>query len=416
MKIGIDCRLMGKGYGVGRYLEQLVLQLLTNYEQIRTYELRTNKVEYVLFVRSPDQLSSNLLSAVSCQPSAVVVADIPWYSWQEQTKLTKIIKQAKVDLLHFPHWNVPLFYNDPFVLTLHDLTMFHYPRPEATTLGPVKFWLKDQAHRLVIRHAVKRAQQILVMSEWVKQDAHATLGVPLEKMTVTYQAPFIRPQIIPPMVGEVGGGVSTLADGDPLLASPYKGEDYKVVLSSYGVTKPFIIYVGAAYPHKNLAGLIKAWKIFVNKYSDDYQLVLVGREDYFYRRLKDYISHFSFLISPTCTDFVPDEDLEILYKQASLFVFPSLAEGFGLPPLEAMARGVPVVSSNRSCLPEVLGEAALYFDPENYEQMAEAMHQGLTDEEMRFELRGKAREELLRYSGEKLARKTVDIYEKKLET
>lgn len=173
-----------------------------------------------------------------------------------------------------------------------------------------------------------------------------------------------------------------------------------------------MIYVGAAYPHKNLEGLLKAWAIFQEKYGGEYQLVLVGKEDYFWRRLKDRGSQIIDHRSLIFTDFVSDADLSSVYKHASLFVFPSLYEGFGLPPLEAMAHGVPVVSSNRTCLPEVLGEAALYFDPENYAQMAEVIHRALTDDEIRFALKENAREELKRYSWEKLARETVWVYEK----
>ena len=310
--------------------------------------------------------------------------DIPWYSWKEQTTLARTIRKQKLDLMHFPHWNVPIFYNDPFVVTIHDLIMFHYPRPEATTLGPIKFWLKDRMHRRVIRHAVNRAQHILVTSEFTKQDVHTMLHVPHDKMTVTYQAPF----------------------GDKKQETRNK----KQILEKYGIGKPFVLYVGAAYPHKNLEGLIEAWKIFSQKYGDQYQLALVSRDDYFLRQIKTNYPITQLPNYPLFTGFVPDNDLAILYEHASLYVFPSLYEGFGLPPLEAQAFGVPVASSNRSCLPEVLGESALYFDPENYQQMADVIHRGLTDENVRFELREKARENLKRFSWETLARQTVEAY------
>ena len=112
------------------------------------------------------------------------------------------------------------------------------------------------------------------------------------------------------------------------------------------------------------------------------------------------------------TDFVDDDTLASLYQNAGLFIFPSLYEGFGLPPLEAQQYGVPVVSSSASCLPEVLGESALYFDPENVEQMADAIHRGLTDENIRLELKQNAAENLKRFSGERMARETKNIYEK----
>jgi glycosyltransferase involved in cell wall biosynthesis len=278
---------------------------------------------------------------------------------------------------------VPILYNKPFVVTIHDLTMYHYPRPEATTLGPLKFWFKDKAHRLVVRHAVRKAKKIIVTSEFTKQDVRKTLGVPMEKMVVTYQAPFER----------------------------YKLQDtnkFKIQNSKFKITEPYVLYVGAAYPHKNLGGLLKAWKIFCEKYGEDYKLVLVGQKNYFYNNLQSSIFNLKSVVH---LDNVSDDELVSLYSNASLFVFPSLYEGFGLPPLEAMSHGVPVASSNRACMPEVLGEAALYFDPENYEQMADVIHRGLMDEDVRFQLKNNASELLKAYSWEKLARETLCLYE-----
>ena len=179
--------------------------------------------------------------------------------------------------------------------------------------------------------------------------------------------------------------------------------------SKFKIAGQYVLYVGAAYPHKNLQGLIKAWKIFNDKYDLDYKLVLVGKRNYFYNQLFNNrpIEQYNNVIYK---DDVSDTELVSLYTNASLFVFPSLYEGFGLPPLEAMSHGVPVVSSNRSCMPEVLGEAALYFDPENYEQMADVIYRGLTDENVRFELKNNANGLLKMYSWEKLARETVGVY------
>lgn len=368
MRIGIDARMYGsKQAGLGRYVEQLVLGL--------TEGDRENK--YILYVRNAKEFENAKLS----DNFRLVEADIPWYSWEEQMKLPKIIKKEKVDLMHFPHWNVPLFYNKPFVVTIHDLIMYHYPRAEATTLGPVKYWFKDKIHRLVVKNAVRKARHIIVTSEFTKQDVHQTLKVPMEKMTVTYQAP-----------AKSDGGRAT-SDG---------------VLKKFGIDKKYILYVGNAYPHKNLEGLLKAWKIFREKYGEQYQLVLAGKRNYFYEQLiKKTVEQWNNIIF---TDYVLDDELTVLYQNASLFIFPSLYEGFGLPPLEAMSYGLPVASSSASCLPEVLGEGALYFAPDNYEQMAEVIYRGLTDENIRFELRQKAREESGRYSGERMARETARVY------
>ncbi|MEK7084331.1 MAG: glycosyltransferase family 1 protein [Patescibacteria group bacterium] len=369
MIIGIDARMLGsENGGIGRYVEQLIAHLGA-VEQTNRYVIFLKKSHWDA-VRETDRVKK-------------VLADISWYSWQEQWKFSRIIAKERIDLMHFPHWNVPLLYRKPFVVTVHDLIMFHYPRAEATTHGPVAYWVKDRVHRMVVKYAVRRAKKIITTSEFTKRDIHETLGVPLEKMAVTYQAPFQ----IPNSKFQIPNSVS--------------------VLETHGIRKPYVLYVGTAYPHKNIRGLLNAWKIFKEKYQTDHQLVLAGRESFFYDQLRPIVSKDS---SVVFTGFVPDETLEAIYRQAELFVFPSLYEGFGLPPLEAMARGVPVVSSNRSCLPEVLGEAAVYADPENYEQMADAIYAGLTNENLRFTMRQNAKQELLRYSWDRLAVETLNVY------
>ncbi len=372
MKIGIDCRMFGSGFGLARYTEQLVKHLL---------EIDLEN-QYILFFRNENVKE---LVAGSNKNVKIVIADIPWYSWAEQIKFKKIIRQQKVDLMHFPHWNVPLFYNDPFVVTVHDLIMYHYPRPEATTLGPIKFWIKDRLHRIVLGHAIKKAKHIIVTSEFTKQDIHDTLKVSNDKMITTYQAPFSY-------------NISSLKDNE-------------FVLQKYGIKKPYVMYVGTAYPHKNIEGLLNAWLKFQELHGDEYQLVLVGKENYFYQRLlvqqaTHEIKNFVY------TGFVEDDELSAIYLQSSLYVFPSFYEGFGLPPLEAQDHGVPVVSSNASCLPEVLGDSVLYFDPNSPDQMADMIHKALDDEGVRSELKQNAKENLKRFSWEKLARETLDLYRK----
>lgn len=363
MKIGIDCRMMSSNFGIGRYVQQLVKYLL---------EIDQEN-QYVLFVNSANYDECEIANNTNIKK---VIADIPWYSWQEQTKFKKIIDQEKVDLMHFPHWNIPLLYNKPFVVTIHDLIMYHYARPEATTRGRIMFWIKDKVHRIVVKRAVKKAKKIIVTSEFTKQDVRNTLKAPFEKMSVTYQAPF-----------------------------ELKIEDLR--FKNEVIDKPYVMCVGSAYPHKNLEGLLKAWQIFKEKYNTDYKLILVGRSSYFYNNLKSKILNLKSVVH---LDNVSDDELINLYQNASLYVFPSLYEGFGLPPLEAMQNGAVVASSNRSCLPEVLGEAAIYFDPENYEQMAEVIYNGLTNENTRFELKNSAQNLLKTYSWSKLAKETLNIY------
>lgn len=145
--------------------------------------------------------------------------------------------------------------------------------------------------------------------------------------------------------------------------------------------KPYILYVGNDYPHKNLKRLILAFK----KLNLDYQLVLI-------------------------TDFVSERQLDKLYKNASLYVYPSLHEGFGLTPLEAMARGLPVASSNATCLPEVLGQAAIYFNPLDIDDMVKKIKKVLLDEDLRERLIKRGFEQVKKYSWQKMAKQTLEIY------
>jgi glycosyltransferase involved in cell wall biosynthesis len=177
------------------------------------------------------------------------------------------------------------------------------------------------------------------------------------------------------------------------------------------LVKPYLLYIGNAYPHKNLERLIFAFKKLV-KDGLDYQLVLVGGNDYFYEKLKLEIRNLELEIKDRIifAGFVPDNDLDILYRNAGLYAFPSLYEGFGLPPLEAMARGVPVVSSNATCLPEILGDAALYFNPLDIDDIAKKIKKALKDENLRKNLIEKGLEQIKCYSWEKMVRKTLNLY------
>jgi glycosyltransferase involved in cell wall biosynthesis len=368
MKIGIDARMYGpENGGLGRYIQQLITHL----------EKTDFQNEYVIFLRKNNWDKYNPAS-VHFQKQ---LADICWYGWKEQILLPKILNKFKVDLMHFPHWNIPVFYHKPFVVTIHDLIMHHYPRQRATTLDPIAYFIKDKLHRLVIRLAVTRAKHIFATSEFTKSDIINTFKIQANKITVGYQAPCLdaRQDI----------------DCD--------------VKNKFGIHDKYVLYVGSAYPHKNVEGLLKAWNLFKNKYEENTQLVIVCKKDYFYNKLSEKFSVQN-LPDVVFTDFVDDNLLSCLYKQASLFAFPSLYEGFGLPPLEAMKHNVPVVSSNRSCMPEILGEGAFYIDPENSEAFAEAIYKVLNDENLRQELCINGKKELERYSWNKLAKVVLSIY------
>lgn len=365
MRIGIDARMYGpKQGGIGRYIEQLIKHL----------EKSDSLDEFVIFLRK-----ENWDEYAPSKPNfKKVLADIPWYGWHEQILFPGLIKKEKIDLMHFPHWNIPLFYNYPFVVTIHDLLLLHFPTSKASTLGPVSYFFKNLAYKIILRHAAHTAKKIITVSEFSKQDIVKTLNVPGEKIFVIHLAPF----------------------------SPASDTKYQLLNTKYHITRPYVLYVGNAYPHKNLEGLLRAWKIFNEKYGNNYQLVLAGREDYFYKKLKNSLVASGAIF----TGFVPDADLPAFYKNASLYVFPSLYEGFGLPPLEALSYGIPVASSDRASLKEILQDAAIYFDPGNEEEMAGALQKGLKDENLRQNIIKNSLNLLKQYSWKTVAASTLAAY------
>ena len=381
-RIGIDARFYGPlGKGLGRYIQETV----DNVVKID----QTN--EYVIFL-SPENFDEFISLNGRVKK---VLARVRWYTLAEQFVMPWLIFKEKLDLMHFPHFNVPLFTPGKFVVTIHDLILTKFPTMRATTLAPWLYWFKNLSYRFVIWLAVKRAEKIIAVSEYTKKDIIEKFKVRPEKISVIYE------------------GVANLASGNDSLF--VKKLDDRKTLLSYNIVDNFILYVGNAYPHKNLETLLKVFLEFHKKYPA-IRLVLVGKEDYFYKRLKEEASDLNLWNeevpdSPVVfAGYVPDAELEILYRQAIFYIFPSLYEGFGLPPLEAMAKGCPVISSDKSCLPEVLGEAALYFNPEDSSDMLIKIERLFNDKNLREVLIKKGYQQIKQYSWWESARQTLEVY------
>jgi len=295
-----------------------------------------------------------------------------------------LLKKGNHDLVHFPHWNVPVFYHRPFVVTIHDLTMFHFPRYEATTRSYPVFYVKDKVHRMVVKNAVGRASQIIATSQFTKSDIISTLHISEEKISVIYQAPAVETTV----------------------------KNWEALQSKYDVRRPYILYVGAAYPHKNLQRLVDAWNMVETNFPE-HELILIGKPSEFYTDLMQYIKKMN-IPRVQNIGFVEDEDLGAYYTHAAAVIFPSLYEGFGLPPLEAMAVGTPVIASSASCLPEVLGEGAYYVNPEDTSHIADGIAAVLGDQALQSELRYRGREHARSFSSESFVKNTLSVYKKAL--
>ena len=368
MRIAIDARFYGpEGTGIGKYVEKL----LVNLEQIDSQN------DYYVFLRKDNYPLYNPKNPNFKK----VLADYPWYSLKEQIMMPWKIRREKLDLVHFPHFNIPIFCPAKFVATIHDLILLQFPTPRATTLGPLLYKLKYLAYRFVIGLGLRRAKRVITVSDCTKKELVKFFKINPEKIAVTHEA----------------------CDGVEYgqLKMPEKKH-----LAKFGITKPYLLYVGNAYPHKNLEGLLKIF----SKLNLGCQLVLVGREDYFYKRMKREIWGTEISKNIIFTDFVSEAVLADLYRNARLYVFPSFVEGFGLPGLEAMSYGLPLVASNSSCLQEIYGDAAVYFNPKDEQEMIEKIKFVWSDEVTREKLIKLGLEQVKKYSWENLAEKTLQIY------
>jgi len=373
MRIVIDARMYGLEHaGIGRYVLNLVKEL----------EKQDKKNDYYLLLRKNYYQSLNFKN----KKFKKILADIPHYSLKEQFFLPGIIRKIKPDLVHFPHFNVPLFYRGKYIVTIHDLIKHQSKGRETTTRLPFLYWPKYVLYRLIIFLAIKRAKRIVTPSQYWQKELSRRYSVKPEKITVTYEG------------------------ADEFLKQKTK-KDSQAVLKEYNITKPFVIYTGNLYPHKNVLRLVKAIAQINQKNKKPLSLVIACSRDIFLERFEKEIEKVKGDIQVTLAGFVPTEELMVLYQEAETFVTPSFLEGFGLPGLEAMASGTPVISSNASCLPEIYGDAALYFDPLKTEAMVKRIEEVVCHPRKRQQLIKKGKEQVKKYSWEKMAEETLKVYE-----
>jgi glycosyltransferase involved in cell wall biosynthesis len=378
MKIGIDARMLGYS-GIGRYAENLIREIL----QI------DKKNQYVVFVQKDKEGFKKFINPKSKTLNLKVIeVDAPIYSFKEQSNFLKAVNREKLDVMHFTHFNRPIFYNRPSVVTIHDLTPIYFPGKKRKSL------VEQSAYRLVLKTALKKSSKIIAVSNFTKKD-------------ILKNFPFINDKKIKVIYEGINFATT--------VKLKIKNKKQKNIIENWklGIGN-YLLYVGVWREHKNLIGLIRAFEKlkFINHKSKflNLKLVIVGKPDPYYPEVPEAARNSSFKKDIILTGYVADEDLPALYQNAEVFVFPSFYEGFGLPPLEAMAFGCPVVSSNATSLPEVLGEAAVYFDPYNIDEMASKIAQVLSDRDLQKSLIEKGRKQVLKYSWRKMAEETVKVY------
>ena len=372
MRIGIDARFLGpKGIGLGRY----VFELIVNLEKI------DKKNEYIIFLRAENFDFYNPKN----KNFKKKIADVSWYSLKEQLLLPPIIAKERLDLLHVPHFNIPIFYPGKIIVTIHDIIKSEFASLSATTRSSIIYFLKHLAYELILKIAIFRSRHVFVPSNDVAQKLIDKFKISKEKISVTYESSSFKQVNL-------------------------NGER---ILKKYKIKKPYLIYVGNAYPHKNLEGIFAALKILTDQ-KIDIRLINPCPRDVFYKRLTRKAKELGLSDKVILPGFVPDDDLIALYQEAAAFVTATFSEGFGIPGLEAMSLGTPVVCSDIPILREIYGDAALFFDPKNPKDIAEKVNLILTDIRLKQKLILKGKVQVKKYSWQKMAKETLRVYKEVL--
>jgi glycosyltransferase involved in cell wall biosynthesis len=363
MKILIDARLYGlENTGIGRYLVNLIEQFIDTRPETEFDLLLSAK--YFSTIKLPKKWKK-------------VRADFRQYTLEEQIKLPPLINHLRPDIVHFPHFNIPVFWKGPFVVTIHDMSM-HNQGINATKL-PLPFYLfKRVPYRYAFRSAIKRSLKIITPTRTVKKEIVDYFKIDSTKVFPIYEG----------------------LDGDK-----FKDKKQSVV-KRYGLSGDYFFYVGDVYPHKNIKSVLSALSLLIRN-GVNASFVIACSRGYFVDMLRDYAKkedieeHIRFL------GFVPDEDLSSLYYYSRGLVYPSFSEGFGLQGLEAIASGTLVLASDIPVFKEIYQDYAFYFDPNSISSIASAMRYSLSVDD-------KKREEFIKYSWEKMATSTFELYKEAL--
>lgn len=363
MRIGIDARLVHYHQaGIGQYILRLTDALAT-LDHENEYYLFQSRKDHTRLVRTP-----NFHRRVLWTPS---------HHRFERWAMSAEILPHPLDVFHSPDFIPPQRTRARNVITVHDLAFLLYPR-----------FLTPEAARYYgqVDPASRSAAHIIAVSQSTKRDITRLLGVPDDKVSVIYEAanPKARPM-------------------DKTIAKQH-------VRGKYGIDKDFILFVSTIEPRKNLPTLLAAYSKLRDQYKSSAPLVIAGSKGWLTEDVDLAVSKYNLADRVCFLGSVPSQELEYLYNAARVFALPSFYEGFGLPPLEAMSSGTPVVVSNVSSLPEVVGDAGLLEDPNDVEGWTVALNRVLTDDKLYAELSAKSLKRAQHFSWERAARETLNVY------
>ena len=360
-----------RDYGIGTHIRNLIGSI----KQIDQLN------HYMLLVRAGDKQAFDPLPA----NFQIVIWDRASGNLFDDVRLPLFLRGLKADVHHIPLNAVPYLMPKPYVVTIHDMGSLLFPQHE-------DFRRSLQAYRL--RHGLLRADQVIAVSGATSRDLQNVLGIPGRRIRVIYNAP------------------------DPVFTQASISEDQhqrRLLEERYQVNYPYLLYAGTIRPRKNIPRLVEAFAVLRNDLAShpiykNLRLIIIGDELSKYPQVRRAVIQSKMEHLVRFLGFVPIETLRAFYTNSAAFVFPSLYEGFGLPPLEAMACGTPVVASNTSSLPEVVGDAAIIVNPENVFDIARGMRQVLLDEKLRKRCVQLGLLQLQRFSWNKTAEQVVETY------
>ncbi|MGZ3643761.1 MAG: glycosyltransferase family 4 protein [Ktedonobacteraceae bacterium] len=378
MKIGINTYFFKfPASGSGHYLFHL-LQALAEMDQKNSYVL-LDKEPFHEIVGTFPKFKHLITPVPRLARRNASIENLMW----EQFTSPSAARKSGVDLLHVPYFAPPFFPRTPSVITIHDIIPLRMPQYRTDP--------KMKAYLQLITRAARKATMIITVSQHAKQDMLDALKLPAERIRVIYEA--------------AGSEYHPITDSKVLSK----------VHARYGLHGRYILYLGGLDQRKNVPQLVRAFAQVYNQWGEpNLQLLIAGNPD----KLKGSLFPDP---RPVAADlritdqiiyrFIEEEDKPAIYSGASVFVFPSLYEGFGLTPLEAMSCGTPVICSNRTSLPEVVGDAAINFDPDNVREMVQAMHSVLTNDELQADLRARSLRRASQFNWQKTAIETIDVYQ-----
>ncbi|WP_322495761.1 glycosyltransferase family 1 protein [Chloroflexus sp.] len=371
MRIAVNAHLLAhtrsfRRAGVSHYIEQVLLHL-AQIDRANHYTVYTT--------RGLDQAALGLPANFVVKPSQLPTINprvrIPW-----EQGIAPLILRGTADLYHGCLNVAPLLSPVPTVITIHDLAFIRFPQ---TFRAYNRIYL-DLATRL----SARRASRILAVSEHTKREVVGLLGIPPERVIVTPNA--ARNHFRPPAPAAI-----------------------EQLRASHGLPERFVLYVGTLEPRKNLTTLLEAFAL-VSQSVPDAPLLIGGGKGWMYEPIFARLEQLNLRDRVKFAGYLPEEELPLWYAAATVFVFPSIYEGFGMPPLEAMACGTPVITSNTSSLPEVVGDAGLMVAPTDTIGLAEAIRRVLVDADLRAELRQRGLARARRFSWADTAAKTLAAY------